>query len=143
MSFFSASPKLPTEFFRQSRFLLNHPISYIGRMSSVISIGRVQKAISMKHFIKKDDLVTRCIAGETIIVPVRGNVGDMDSIFTLNEVGTLVWELIDGQTSVSQIVVAICNECDVAQEEAEKDVIELLGSLEAAGLIHTYEESKG
>jgi hypothetical protein len=97
----------------------------------------------MKHFIKKDDLVTRCIAGETIVVPVRGNVGDMDSIFTLNEVGTLVWELIDGQTSVSQIVVAICNECDVAQEEAEKDVIELLSSLEAAGLIHPLEESKG
>lgn len=97
----------------------------------------------MKNFIKKDDIVTRNIAGETIIVPVRANVGDLDSIFTLNEVGTIVWELIDGKTSVRQIVVAICNECDVAKEEAEKDVIELLGSLEAAGLIHPYEGNKG
>ena len=41
-----------------------------------------------KGFIKESEIVTRNIAGETIIVPVKGRVGDMDSIYTLNEVGT-------------------------------------------------------
>ena len=91
--------------------------------------------ISMKRFIKESDFVTRCIEGETIIVPVKGNVGDLDSIYTLNEVGTLVWELIDGQNRVSQIVEAICSEYDITPEEAEKDVIELVASLNSAGLI--------
>ena len=91
--------------------------------------------ISRKRFIKESDFVTRCIKGETIIVPVKGNVGDLDSIYTLNEVGTLVWELIDGQNRVSQIVEAICNKYDITPEEAEKDVIELVGSLKTAGLI--------
>ncbi len=109
---------------------------------SMISTWRVQKDISMKRFIKQNDLVTRCIAGETIIVPVRGNVGDMDSIFTLNKMGTLVWELIDGRASVRQIVEAVCNEYDVTQEEAEKDVIGLIDSLEAAGLIRPSEETE-
>lgn len=87
------------------------------------------------RFIKDSDFVTRCITGETIIVPVRAGVGDLDSIYTVNEVGTRIWELIDGRTPVSRIVEAITNEYEITPEEAEKDIVEFLGSLEAAGLI--------
>jgi hypothetical protein len=93
-------------------------------------------------FIKKSDFVTRCIAGETIFVPVRGHVGDLESIYIVNEVGTLIWELIDARTSVSRIVEAICEAYDVTPDEAAKDVVEFLRSLEAAGLIHPAVESK-
>jgi hypothetical protein len=58
--------------------------------------------ILTKCFIKETDFVTREVAGETIIVPIRGNVGDLNSIYTLNEVGTKIWELIDGKNSVSK-----------------------------------------
>jgi hypothetical protein len=51
-----------------------------------------------KGFFKAADFVTRDIAGETIIVPVRDGVGDLNSIYTLNELGTRVWQLVDGQT---------------------------------------------
>lgn len=91
--------------------------------------------IFMKQFKKTNDLVTRSITGETIIVPVQGHVGDMDGIYTLNGVATTIWELIDGKISVGQIVDAVRNEYDVPPEDAERDVIELIGSLEAAGLI--------
>ena len=53
-----------------------------------------------KCFSKEDNCVTREIAGETIIVPIKGRVGDLDSIYTLNEVGTLIWQLIDGQRNI-------------------------------------------
>ena len=96
--------------------------------------------ISSKHFSKRDDLVTRSITGETIIVPIQGHVGDLDGIYTLNDVGTTIWDLIDGKVSVGQIVDAVRNEYDVAPEVAEKDVIELIGSLEEAGLICANDE---
>jgi hypothetical protein len=86
-------------------------------------------------YIKETNLVTRDIAGETVIVPVKSNVGDLDSIYTLNEIGTLVWQLIDGKNSVSQIVDAICRAYDVTTEEAEKDALEFLNALETGGLI--------
>ncbi len=89
----------------------------------------------MKQFIKNNNFITRHISDETIIVPVKGHVGDLDSVYTLNEVATLAWQLIDGQTSGKQIVEAICKEYDIAAEEAEKDLIELMGSLEATGLV--------
>ncbi len=91
--------------------------------------------ISQKCFTKKSDLVTRAITGETIIVPVHGHVGDLDSIYTLNEVGSSVWGLLDGETSVSQIIDTISGEYEVTRTETEADIIELIGSMEEAGLI--------
>ena len=92
--------------------------------------------IAMKRFMKRRDLVTRSITGETIIVPIRGHVGDLDGVYTLNDVGTTIWDLIDGKSSVGQIIDAVKNEYDVPLDEAESDVIELIESLEAADLIY-------
>jgi len=91
--------------------------------------------ISKRYFIKEKDLVTRCVAGETIVVPVKSNVGDLDSIYTLNDIGTTIWELIDGKNNVHQIIEAVCNTYEVTPQLAEKDTIEFLNSLAQAGLI--------
>ena len=87
------------------------------------------------HYTKEADLVSREIAGETIIVPIRGRVGDLDSIYTLNEVGASIWNLIDGRTTVSQIVEAICGAFEVTREEAKNDTLEFLQTLQQANLI--------
>jgi hypothetical protein len=84
---------------------------------------------------ENNNFVTRDIAGETIIVPVRSSASDLDSIYTLNELGTKIWKLIDGRTSVQQIIDTLCKEYDVATEVAKKDVEEFLHSIEVAGLI--------
>jgi hypothetical protein len=89
---------------------------------------------------KGNDLVTRDIAGDTIIVPIRGHVGDLDSIYTLNEVGTLIWGSIDGKKSVSQIAEEVCTTYEVSPEDAMKDTVDFLRSLEEAGLIHRRKE---
>ena len=89
-----------------------------------------------KCFLKENNCVAREIAGETIIVPIKGRVGDLDSIYTLNEVGTLIWQLIDGQKNIGQIVQAVRQAYDVESEEVTRDTFDFLGSLEKAGLIH-------
>ncbi len=88
-----------------------------------------------KCYMKESEIVTRNIAGETIIVPVKGRVGDLDSIFTLNELGSKIWGLIGNRAHISQMVEAVTGEYDVDAAEAEKDVFDFLVSLEAAGLI--------
>jgi hypothetical protein len=57
-------------------------------------------------------------------------VGDLESIYTLNETGARIWELIDGKTQVSQIKERIVEEFEVEPEEAEKDLMEHLQQLE-------------
>jgi len=90
-----------------------------------------------KCFLKESDFATRSILGETIIVPIKGGVGDLNSIYILNELGTQIWELIDGKSSINRIIEEICKAYDVGPEESEKDTIEFLSSLECSGLIRS------
>ena len=86
-------------------------------------------------FRKKGEFVTRSIANETVVVPVRGQVGDLDAIYNLNEVGGFIWEQIDGRKSISQVAEAVHGEFEVALEQAEKETSEFIAALEAAGMI--------
>jgi len=95
--------------------------------------------ILAKCFVRKGDCVSREIAGETLIVPIRNLGADVNAIYTMNELGTMIWSLVDGQTNVEQIVEAICTTYDVAPEKASEDAVAFLYSLEEAGLIGSIE----
>jgi hypothetical protein len=90
-------------------------------------------------FRKKGEFVTRSIAGETLVVPVRGQVADLDAIYRLNDVGAFVWEQFDGRKSVTQVVEAVHEEFDVAPEQAEEEISEFIDALKAAGMIEPSE----
>lgn len=81
------------------------------------------------------DLVSRCIAGETLLIPVRAQVVDLEGMYVLNDVGTLVWERLDGRTPLPALVNAVCHCYDVSPEVAAADVAEFLEALATAGLI--------
>ena len=83
---------------------------------------------------KKGEFVTRNIVGETILVPVRGRVGDLDAIYNLSEVASFIWERIDGRATLGQIVQGVCAEFEVAPETAEADTLQFIAELERAGL---------
>src|SRR5436190_7957008 len=84
-------------------------------------------------FTRDQSAVTRRIAGETVIVPVRNDVADLDSIYTLNETGTFVWDLLDGRRTVEELVNAVVAEFEVAREVAAADVTRLIASLRDEG----------
>lgn len=79
-----------------------------------------------KIYKKSDSMVFRKIGDELILVPIRQNAGDLDSIYTLNETAAYVWDLIDGQTTVGEIKEKILEEFDVTSEDAERDLQEHL-----------------
>lgn len=83
-----------------------------------------------KVYKKSDSIVSRRIGDEYILVPIRQNLGDLESIYTLNETGALIWELIDGELNVGEIKEGLVEAFEVEPEEAEKDLIEHLQQLE-------------
>lgn len=88
-----------------------------------------------KIYKKSDSIVSRKIADEFILVPIRQNVGDLESIFTLNEVAARIWELIDGKMKFREIKDKIVEEFEVTPQKAEKDLIEHLKQLEKINAI--------
>ncbi len=90
-----------------------------------------------KCFSKGSDFATHSILGETILAPIREGMGDLNSIYILNEIGSQIWELMDGKNSINRMIEEICKAYDVGPEQAERDTIEFLNSLEVSGLIRT------
>jgi hypothetical protein len=80
-------------------------------------------------YARNDRVVSRKIVDELILVPIRQSVAEMETLYTLNEVGARVYELIDGQRPVRAIVEAIVAEFDVGFETAESDVREFISQL--------------
>jgi hypothetical protein len=82
-----------------------------------------------------DSIVTRDLAGEKIIVPVRGKVGDLNNIYTLNAVANDIWNLLDGQRTVAQIVAQLEEEYEIDSETLTNDVSRTLDELSGEGLV--------
>ena len=80
-------------------------------------------------------VVSRQIAGETILVPIRHNAADLESIYMLNETAASAWALVDGQRTLGEIRDAIATQYDVSREEAGHDLAELVARLEALGAL--------
>ena len=89
----------------------------------------------MHAFIRSDSVVSRVIAGETLIVPVRKGVGDLSSIYSLSEVASSIWQALEKPRSKSEIVRLIEQEFDADRQEIEHDVNAFLAEMCSIGLL--------
>ncbi len=72
------------------------------------------------------DVAARTIEDEAVVVlPVQGEV------LVLNEVGTRIWDLVDGLKTVQEIIDTIVDEFDVTPPEAGRDADEFLATMTA------------
>lgn len=85
---------------------------------------------------RSNEVVCREVGGESILVPIRNRVGDLESIFVLSPVASRIWSLLEKPSPVDSIVDQLCEEFDVERDRAQADVDELLASLELASLVN-------
>ena len=90
-----------------------------------------------KSYQKSSSMVARRVADELILVPIRQNVGDLQSIYTLNEVGARIWELLDNKGTVADMVSSVAEEYEVEQPKAQADLVDFLAQLESIGAIES------
>jgi hypothetical protein len=76
------------------------------------------------------DVVSREIDGALIIVPLTSGVGDMeDDLFSMNETGTKIWNMLDGKKTVQEVVEALVRQYRAEPAEIEKDVAGIVSEL--------------
>lgn len=89
-----------------------------------------------KKYLPSPNIVVREIEGEVIIIPITSGVGDMeDALFSLNPTGLAIWQKLDGQKSVKEIIQELADEYDASIGQIEEDVIGLLEELHQRKLI--------
>lgn len=76
------------------------------------------------------NVVTRKTGSEYVLVPVANNIADMNSVYTLNETGAFIWEQINGEKTLEEIISALTEEYDIEMETAVQDVNSFIQNLE-------------
>ena len=88
-----------------------------------------------KKYKRNENFVYRKIQDETILVPIKDNVGDMGSIYNLNEVGAFIWEHLDGEKTLLDIKNMVLDEFQVSPEQAQEDLREFASQLKEINAI--------
>lgn len=79
---------------------------------------------------RRDRVIAQSAAGTTVLLTMDGG-----KYYSLDEVGTRVWELTDGTRTVGEIVSKLVGEYEVQPEVLERDVLELLVDLRNENLV--------
>jgi hypothetical protein len=97
--------------------------------------SQIEQSSADAIFVRSRTVVSRRVAGETLIVPVRGKVGDLASIYSFNGTGSLIWETLAIPHGIHELVNAVEREYDVERAQAERDVLQFLNDMLAVGLV--------
>lgn len=83
-----------------------------------------------------DRVVGRAIADEFVIVPLAGQMSELNAVYVLNPVARSIWEKLQKHVSrFSNIVDALLEEYDVDRATLERDVTSFLHELIDTGLV--------
>jgi coenzyme PQQ synthesis protein D (PqqD) len=84
---------------------------------------------------RSGNVVSRVVADEAIVVPIRRGAADMDSIYTFNETGTRLWAMIEERRNPAELAAHLESEYGISAEKAAADTDRFLADLTEAGLI--------
>jgi len=86
-------------------------------------------------FQKNENFVFRKIEDETILVPIKDNVGDMGSLYSLNDAAAFVWEQLNGKKTLQDIKNQLLEKYEVSAKEAAHDLSEYIAQLKGIDAI--------
>ncbi len=93
------------------------------------------KAQPADVFRQAENIVTRKVMDETLLVPISGQLASMDNLYTLNETGAFIWQALDGVRSLAEISGMLERQYDAPADVIAADVLEIADGLAEAGLI--------
>ena len=79
---------------------------------------------------RRNDIDTTDLNGEIVMMDL-----EKGRYFSLNGVGSRIWEIIESPIEINKIVDCLLEEYDVSRNECEENVLEFLGKLDDANII--------
>jgi len=87
--------------------------------------------MSPLYVARSSEVAARQLGDEMIVMSARDS-----TLFSLNDVGLVIWQAADGRTSLEEIVKEkVCAEFDVTPEEALKDAETFVRELAGHGIL--------
>lgn len=87
--------------------------------------------MSSLYIARSCEIAARQLGDEMIVMSARDS-----TLFSLNDVGLVIWQAADGRTPLEEIVKEkVCHEFDVTPEEALKDAESFVRELAGHGIL--------
>jgi len=99
-------------------------------------------AVSTELYVRANLAVTRCVAGETLVLPVRGDIGDLACFYSLNGAGTAIWKALEKPKSFRDLCDVLDGRYDIGREKAEEDVALFVRDICSLGLAKVVVDSE-
>ena len=81
---------------------------------------------------QNEDVHSTVLDGDSVLLNLRTG-----RYYTLNAVGSVVWEQCTGACSLASILASISERFDVTSQQAQSDIVDLVVQLRQEGLLHT------
>ncbi len=91
---------------------------------------RYKMNLTKKYTIDKDKATFRVVNGEAVILNL-----DNGYYYSLNKVGTRIWEAIDKQRSLNEILNSLKEKYPLPERQLKNDLLELVKDLEKEKMI--------
>ncbi len=88
-----------------------------------------------KKYIRNPNFIFRKIVDETILVPIRQNVAELNCIYSLNEVGSFLWQKLAEPQDLSTLQSAVVSEFAASPEQVAEDISLFLTDLTSFGAV--------
>ena len=87
--------------------------------------------MSARYIARSRQVAARMVGGEMMIMSAKDN-----TLFSLNEVASAIWQAADGETPLAQIIDrAVCSVFDVVPEQAVADAEAFVEELSGHGIL--------
>lgn len=92
--------------------------------------------ITNRSIVKRSaDHIATDMGGETVVLDMKSGM-----YYGMDQVGSLIWNLIEEPKTLAEIRRAVLDEYDVDADQAERDVVAFLGEMASAGLVEITHE---
>ena len=81
------------------------------------------------------EFILREIAGEYVIIPTGKTVLSFNGLISVNEVGAFLWNMLQKDVTVDELVTGVLEEYDVDEEVAKEDIRDFLDKLIDGGIL--------
>lgn len=82
----------------------------------------------------KDGFILRTVASQTVVLPVSGDL-DLNMMIKLNDVGRFLWEKLQNDTSVDELVREVLKNYDIDEVTAREHINKFIEGLEKNGFL--------
>lgn len=93
----------------------------------------MQKLTMDSHLLRSKDLVAANMDGDTVMMSIESG-----HYFGIGGIGSRVWELLEFEVTLSDLMASILNEYEIDEEACLNDLSEFISKLAKEGLVRIY-----